>query len=212
VLLLFRRGASLETVKMPGGTIPPHDGSGPLHVAFGMPREQLAGWEARLRAHDIAIEGRTDWPRGGHSIYFRDPDGHLVELATPGLGEIYLALHLAPAPRNTGPVGPLVRKAAPRHGRSLAPDVHHQFRAPASGGPWRAAPRARARRRGGRARRSAYRAPASRHREADRVQDLSAGAALFRSARLRRPDEPGACVQPTDGAAARPPNAPAPPP
>lgn len=89
VLLLFRRGASLETVKMPGGTIPPHDGSGPLHVAFGMPREQLAGWEARLRAHDIAIEGRTDWPRGGHSIYFRDPDGHLVELATPGLWEIY---------------------------------------------------------------------------------------------------------------------------
>jgi catechol 2,3-dioxygenase-like lactoylglutathione lyase family enzyme len=24
-------------------------------------------------------------PRGGHSIYFRDPDGHLLELATPGL-------------------------------------------------------------------------------------------------------------------------------
>ena len=89
VLLLFRRGASLETAKMPGGTIPPHDGSGPLHVAFGIAREALAAWEARLRAHDIAIEGRTEWPRGGHSIYFRDPDGHLVELATPGLWEIY---------------------------------------------------------------------------------------------------------------------------
>ena len=89
VLLLFRRGASLETVKMPRGTIPPHDGSGPLHVAFGIPREELAAWEARLRAHDIAIEGCTDWPRGGHSVYFRDPDGHLVELATPGLWEIY---------------------------------------------------------------------------------------------------------------------------
>jgi catechol 2,3-dioxygenase-like lactoylglutathione lyase family enzyme len=89
VLLLFRRGASLETAKMPGGTIPPHDGSGPVHVAFGIPGEELAAWEARLRAHDIAIEGRTDWPRGGHSIYFRDPDGHLVELATPGLWEIY---------------------------------------------------------------------------------------------------------------------------
>jgi catechol 2,3-dioxygenase-like lactoylglutathione lyase family enzyme len=89
VLLLFRRGASLETAKMPGGTIPPHDGSGPLHVAFGIPAEELTAWEARLRAHDITIEGRTDWPRGGHSIYFRDPDGHLVELATPGLWEIY---------------------------------------------------------------------------------------------------------------------------
>jgi len=27
--------------------------------------------------------------RGGHSIYFRDPDGHLLELATPGLWAIY---------------------------------------------------------------------------------------------------------------------------
>jgi catechol 2,3-dioxygenase-like lactoylglutathione lyase family enzyme len=89
VLLLFRRGASLETARMPGGTIPPHDGSGPLHVAFGIGREELAAWEARLVTHNIVIEGRTDWPRGGHSIYFRDPDGHLLELATPGLWEIY---------------------------------------------------------------------------------------------------------------------------
>ena len=60
-----------------------------MHIAFGVGEEELAGWEARLRAHDIAIEGRTAWPRGGHSIYFRDPDGHLVELATHGLWKIY---------------------------------------------------------------------------------------------------------------------------
>jgi len=89
VLLLFRRGASVETTRMPGGTIPPHDGSGPLHVAFGIASAELPAWEARLRAQHIAIEGLTDWPRGGRSIYFRDPDGHLLELATPGLWEIY---------------------------------------------------------------------------------------------------------------------------
>jgi catechol 2,3-dioxygenase-like lactoylglutathione lyase family enzyme len=89
VLLLFQRGSAVETVHMPGGTIPPHDGSGPLHIAFAISADELAEWEQRLKAHDVAIEGRTQWRRGGHSIYFRDPDGHLLELATPGLWTIY---------------------------------------------------------------------------------------------------------------------------
>ena len=90
VLLLFRRGSSRETGRpTAAGTIPPHDGSGPLHVAFAIGREELPRWEEQLGRARIAIEGRTDWPRGGHSVYFRDPDGHLLELATPGLWAIY---------------------------------------------------------------------------------------------------------------------------
>ncbi|MFN3349338.1 VOC family protein [Pseudorhodoplanes sp.] len=89
VLLLFLRGATLETVQVPGGTIPPHDGHGPLHVAFAVAADELPVWERRLDEHGVAIEGRTEWPRGGHSVYFRDPDGHLLELATPGLWTIY---------------------------------------------------------------------------------------------------------------------------
>ena len=85
VLLLFLRGHSLQTVKLPGGTIPPHDGHGPVHIAFSIAAADRADWEARLTAAEITIEGRTTWPRGGESIYFRDPDGHLLELATPGL-------------------------------------------------------------------------------------------------------------------------------
>ena len=89
VLLLFRRGGSLQTARMPGGTIPPHDGHGPLHVAFAIGKEALAEWEEYLGKHGVDIEGATDWPRGGRSVYFRDPDGHLLELATPGLWTIY---------------------------------------------------------------------------------------------------------------------------
>ena len=85
LLLLFLRGHSLETVKLPGGTIPPHDGNGPAHIAFSIARDALAAWEAQLGDGGVCIEGRTTWPRGGESIYFRDPDGHLLELATPGL-------------------------------------------------------------------------------------------------------------------------------
>lgn len=89
VLLLFRRGATLETVHLPGGTIPPHDGHGPIHAAFAIAADELTAWEKRLGEHDVAIEGRTDWPRGGKSIYFRDADNHLLELVTPGVWTIY---------------------------------------------------------------------------------------------------------------------------
>src|SRR5215813_11390459 len=64
VLLLFRRGATLETVRMPGGTIPPHDGHGPLHIAFAVSADELADWEARLAQHGVPIEGRTEWSGG----------------------------------------------------------------------------------------------------------------------------------------------------
>lgn len=89
VLLLFLRGETLEPVRMAEGTIPPHDGHGPLHYALGIPAEALAAWEAHLAAAQVAIEGRVDWKGGGVSLYFRDPDGHLVELATPGLWPNY---------------------------------------------------------------------------------------------------------------------------
>ena len=89
VLLLFLRGSTLDTVTLPGGTIPPHDGHGPLHVAFAVDPGGLQEAERRLAAAAIPIEGRTRWPRGGESVYVRDPDGHLVEFATPGVWKTY---------------------------------------------------------------------------------------------------------------------------
>lgn len=89
VLLLFRRGASLHTQSSPGGSIPPHDGQGPLHIAFAIDEAELAAWERRLEELGIAVEGRMQWERGGRSLYFRDPDGHLLEMMTPGLWRTY---------------------------------------------------------------------------------------------------------------------------
>jgi catechol 2,3-dioxygenase-like lactoylglutathione lyase family enzyme len=89
VLLLFRHGATLESLELPGGVIPPHDGSGQLHFAFSIPTTALAAWEERLAAQGIPVESKVRWPRGGESIYFRDPDLHLVELVTPGIWPIY---------------------------------------------------------------------------------------------------------------------------
>jgi catechol 2,3-dioxygenase-like lactoylglutathione lyase family enzyme len=86
VLLLFRKGGTTEPVETPGGVIPPHDAAGRIHFAFSVDRGVLPEWEAHLAAQGVEIEGRSDWMRGGHSLYFRDPDGHLVELAGgPGL-------------------------------------------------------------------------------------------------------------------------------
>jgi catechol-2,3-dioxygenase len=89
VLLVFKRGASAEDMAMPNGQIPGHDASGRIHVCFAIAAEELGAWEARLAQHDVAIEGRVDWPAGGKSVYFRDSDANMLELATPGMWKTY---------------------------------------------------------------------------------------------------------------------------
>lgn len=89
VLLLFDRRESGEASVVPGGVIPGHGGNGRLHIAFAIPAESLGDWERRLGDRGIDIEGRVTTPRCGESVYFRDPDQHLIELATPGLWTIY---------------------------------------------------------------------------------------------------------------------------
>ncbi len=89
VLLIFRSGGTMKPIPTPGGTIPPHEASGQLHLSFAVSKEDLAAWEKHLIARGIAIESKVSWPLSGQSIYFRDPDNHLVELATPGIWEVY---------------------------------------------------------------------------------------------------------------------------
>ena len=89
VLLLFKKGSATEPTVTSGGTIPSHDGSGNLHVAFSISAADLGHWEERLQEKAVPIESKVKWPRGGHSLYIRDPDSHLVELITPGCWPIY---------------------------------------------------------------------------------------------------------------------------
>ena len=82
VLLLFKKGASRA--------IPtPHDGEGELHLAFAIPSAELSNWESWLQRQGVAIEEKKQWDLGGWSLYFRDPDRHLIELATPGTWSVY---------------------------------------------------------------------------------------------------------------------------
>jgi catechol 2,3-dioxygenase-like lactoylglutathione lyase family enzyme len=82
ILLLFKKGGSR--------LIPtPHDGDGELHIAFAVAAAELAKWEAWLAENGVPIEEKRAWDLGGLSIYFRDPDRHLVEIATPGVWSIY---------------------------------------------------------------------------------------------------------------------------
>ncbi len=89
VLLLFRKGASERPGVTPGGTIPPHDGQGDLHMAVGIPETDLDAWRQKLDSMGISLESTVHWPKGGTSLYFRDPDNHSIELATPGTWEVF---------------------------------------------------------------------------------------------------------------------------
>jgi catechol 2,3-dioxygenase-like lactoylglutathione lyase family enzyme len=85
VLLVFQAGSTGDDIVDERGRIPGHDGYGRLHFAFSIAAEDLEAWRERLVERSVAVAGEYRWPRGGVSLYFRDPDGALVELATPGL-------------------------------------------------------------------------------------------------------------------------------
>jgi catechol 2,3-dioxygenase-like lactoylglutathione lyase family enzyme len=89
LLLLFRKGGTMVPVATPGGAIPSHDGHGHLHFAFSIPASELQAWQEWLQEKGVQVEAKVRWPAGGVSLYLRDPDGHLAELATPGLWSIY---------------------------------------------------------------------------------------------------------------------------
>ena len=80
MLLVFRAESTLK-----GDHLPAHGCRGPGHLALGIPAQDLDAWRSDLESRHVSIEHEESWPRGGHSLYFRDPAGNSVELLTPGL-------------------------------------------------------------------------------------------------------------------------------
>jgi catechol 2,3-dioxygenase-like lactoylglutathione lyase family enzyme len=80
MLLVFRPETTLE-----GEHLPAHGSPGPGHFALGIAAADLDAWRAHLESLAVPIEHEAVWPRGGRSLYFRDPAGNSVELITPGL-------------------------------------------------------------------------------------------------------------------------------
>lgn len=89
VLLLFQRGSTSEDMVGERGTVPGHHGEGPLHMAFRIAEADYDDWMERLTDHGVTLRGEMAWPKGGRSLYFEDPDGNVLELATPGLWANY---------------------------------------------------------------------------------------------------------------------------
>jgi catechol 2,3-dioxygenase-like lactoylglutathione lyase family enzyme len=84
VLLLFQQHATEGDATLPGGIIPGHGASGRTHFAFSIDADAVDEWKQHLAARGVAVASEVSWPGGAHSVYFRDPDEHLVELLTPG--------------------------------------------------------------------------------------------------------------------------------
>ena len=89
--VFFRCGTTMVLLFEPHATddddesVPPHGCDGPGHLCFAVAKEELQAWRDQLGRHGVAIEQEVEWPHGGHSIYFRDPAGNSLELATPEL-------------------------------------------------------------------------------------------------------------------------------
>lgn len=84
ILLLFDAAATTKPPP-PGAAlpVPPHGAVGGGHLCFAADVDEIAQWRRHLEPHGVVVEADFEWPKGGRSIYFRDPSGNSIEFAEP---------------------------------------------------------------------------------------------------------------------------------
>ena len=84
--VFFRCGSGMFLVFNPKTTEKeksPHGCYGSGHIAWSISNDEINAWRQWLRTSEVTITEEVSWPKGGHSIYFNDPAGNSLELATP---------------------------------------------------------------------------------------------------------------------------------
>jgi len=88
--VFFRVGSSVLLIFNPEVTrnekdLPPHFGSGKMHVAFEVKQEDYISTREKILSKGVKIIHEQDWPGGFKSFYFSDPDEHLLEIVESGM-------------------------------------------------------------------------------------------------------------------------------
>ncbi|MGH8004812.1 MAG: VOC family protein [Limisphaerales bacterium] len=80
VLLLFYAPKTLKDKSTP------HGAKGPGHLAFEVSQKDYGLWKKCLAEKKVKILEEVIWKKPNfRSIYFHDPSGNVLEIATPGI-------------------------------------------------------------------------------------------------------------------------------
>ena len=93
LLLLITQEKARAPSKTPGGQVPPclvrpGETLGAGHIALAVAEAEFDAWRTHLESKGVEVLSEVASEPGGRSLYFRDPDGHLLELATPGVWKL----------------------------------------------------------------------------------------------------------------------------
>lgn len=88
--VFLRAGSSMllcfhETYAKEQTDVPPHHGKGNFHFAFEVPADRYNEAKAYVQGMGLEIEQEIEWPSGGKSFYFRDPENNSLEVVQPGI-------------------------------------------------------------------------------------------------------------------------------